>query len=341
MTSNVKKISRTGAAIVQRAFEYIRVKQQGQPLQADDQALGIDMLNDLIKSRQADGLHLWKDVDAAMFLDKGRKQYTLGQAELLQDGTTEYNAVYATSGDWVRTTTTAAQTAGNNTLDITSFTSYYGVTYDTTDTMTLLVENEDGDLDKYAVSSVSTLEITLGSNLTTDVDSGATVYIFRNHDDMSGNTATTRKKPLKIYPDAVRMQQADTYELPITMISSDEYSLLPDKTSQGTPVQIAYTPKVDKTEIFLWPPTDDVENVLLFRCQMPIDIFNATTDEQDFPGEWLRYLAWGLAAELAPVYGLKLDRQMFLEQKAARLLMDALEWDQDNSSYFVQPNTGW
>jgi hypothetical protein len=344
MTSNVKKVSRTGAYIVQKAFEHIRVKQQGQNLQDEDQALALDVLNDLIKSWQREGLSLWKEEDVALFLPKGRNKFTVGQAELLLDNSTEYNTVYGTVGDWVRTTTTAASAAAATTIDITSFTSQHGVTINTSDLtlnpMSLLVENTSGDLDYYAISSISSLEITV-SSISTAIDSGATVYIYYDHNDISGNANTDRKKPLKIYPEAIRLQQSTTYEIPINLIAMDDYARLPDKTSQGTPVQIAYQPKVDNTDIYVWPPTDNVENVLLFRCQMPFDIFNVSTDRHDLPSEWVRPLEWALAAELGQAFGIDLNRQMYLDQKAATLYQQALEHDQDNASWFMQPLLGW
>ena len=333
MTSGVTEYNKTGAAIVERAFNHIGVKQQGQSIQAEDAALGLDLLNSLIKSWQREGSHLWKDKEAALFLEKTRRTYTLGKQQTRVGDTTEVHTVYATSGDWVQTTTTAASAASASTIDITSWTSYAGVTFDTSapgvSTMKVGVENEDGDLDWYTVDSVSSLEITITTTITTAVESGAHVYVYYSAEQL--------EKPLKIYPDNMRLYQSSTNELPIWLLAWSDYTTLPDKVSTGTTVQAFYSPDIDNTELAVWPPSSTVENVLLFRFQSPFDIFNVGTDDQDMPNEWIRPLEWALAAELGQAFGLRTDRQMYLDQKAASLYMQALEWDQDNTSLFLSP----
>lgn len=330
-TSKVTEHESTGAAIVERAFNHIRVKQQGQNLEAPDAQLGLDVLNDLLKSWQRDGLHLWKDKEAALFLQPNRRVYTVGkQLTQVCNDAVDIHTTYGTIGDWVNTTTTAAALVAQPVIDITSLLSYEGVTFDTSCPMYLGVENEDGGLDWYTVSSVSTLEITLTTNLTTAVDSGAVVYIYYQADQIP--------KPLKIYEDNIRLlQNVGGYELPLNLSAWTDYNLLPQKDTSGTPSQVFYSPKIDNTRLAIWPISSSVKNVLLFRMQSPFDIFNVGTNTQDAPSEWIRPLAWALAAELGQAYGIRTDRQAYIDQKAAALYSDVLDWDQDNASIFIQP----
>jgi hypothetical protein len=68
----------TGNRIIQDAYEHLRIKQKGQNLDADDQAQAERYLNNIVKDWQKDGLHLWKEKEAAVFLESGRRTYTLG-----------------------------------------------------------------------------------------------------------------------------------------------------------------------------------------------------------------------------------------------------------------------
>ena len=336
-TSKVTEYENTGCEIVETAFRNIRVKQKGQPLQADDAAFGKKILNNLIKSWQRDGIHLWKNTEGAVFLETERKFYNLGDQGSIgcdTDGCkaddTKEQVVRATSGDWVLTQTTAAATTATDTISIESFKSYAGITYNTTCAMNVGVVNVDGGMDWYTVTGVNGLDITFSINLVTDVPINATVYIYREADQL--------EKPLKIYQENVRLLQVSTnYELPLYLLAWTDYNLLPQKDSSGVPVQAFYEPEINNAKLAIWPTSESFENVLLFRFQSSLDIFDSDTDTQDFPSEWIRALIWALAAELGPAYGLRLDRQQSLDARAASLKNEVLSWDQDNTSLFIYP----
>ena len=153
-TSNETELERTGATIVKHAFQHIRVVQKGQNLAADDAQIGLEYLNGLIKSWQRDGLHLWKNKEAALFMETGRKKYHLGaQASIAcdADGCNADNItgayVHATSGDWVLTKLTADALAGTDTINIESWKSYEGIEYNTSCAMNIGVENVNGGMD--------------------------------------------------------------------------------------------------------------------------------------------------------------------------------------------------
>lgn len=337
--SGITEYEATGATIVKNAFRHIRVSQKGQPLRADDASFGLELLNGIVKSWQRDGLHLWKNKEAAVFLETGRRTYALGANAGIacdQDGCNADDiagqTVYATSGDWVNTTTTAAATTATDTISIASLTSYAGITYNTTCAMNIGIENINGGMDWYSIAGVSGLDITLPINLVTDVPIDATVYIYRENDQL--------EKPLKIEMENVRLlQNSANYELPIHLLAWTEYNLLPDKSVTGVPVQAFYEPRINNTELAIWPTSATVENILLFRFQSPLNIFEEDTDTQDFPAEWIRPLEWALASELGPSYGVPLQRQGALDSRAASLKDAVTDWDQDNTSLFIQPRS--
>lgn len=338
-TSNVTEYESTGCSIVEKAFKHIRVTQKGQSLQADDSSYGLDLLNGIVKSWQRDGLHLWKDREAAVFLEPGRRTYTLGSPNNIacdEDGCKADEIagakIYATSGDWVLTTTTADYLAGVDTVNISSLISYAGIEYNTTCAMNIGIVNTDNGIDWYTIADVDTdtLDILLANPLVSDVAENATVYIYREEDQL--------EKPLKIYQENIRLYQVDSrYELPLYLLSWTDYNLLPEKNIKGVPVQAFYSPMIDNAEMAIWPTSQDYENIMLFRFQSPLNIFESDTDTQDFPSEWIRPLEWALASELGPSYGVPLPRQAALDNRAASLKDAVTDWDQDNTSLFLYP----
>jgi hypothetical protein len=335
-TSNVTEYESTGAEIVGEALKIIRVSQANQPLKANDMSSGITSLNGLVKSWQRDGLHLWKDQEAAVFLSTGRRTYGIGSPPALGCDTackadeTFADTIYSTKGDWVYTATTAAILAGVDVIPVASLISYAGIEYNMTCAMLIGIENTAGLLDWYGITSNTGLDITINIPLVADVAEGATVYIYREADQLD--------KPLRLYQENVRLfQLSSSYELPINLLAWTDYNLLPQKHTVGIPVQISYNPNINGGEVAIWPTAESVQNVLLFRYQAGFDIFDSDTDTQDFPAEWIRPLTWALAAELGPQYGVPLQRQMALEQKAGALKEEVQAWDQDTSSLYLMP----
>lgn len=331
-TSRNTRFSSTGARIVADAFADIMVEQEGQPLEASDAAFGERKLNEIIKSWQRDGIHLWKDKEGAVFTQLNRRVYGLGnQAQFVcasGDDATIDNPVYATDDDWVPTQTTASVSAGTSVIPVASLISYQGVPYNMTCANTKIgVQNENGDLEWFVVDSVSTLDVTITGTLANDVNEAASVFIYRKDMD----------KPLKVYQENVRVyQQKGNYENPVHYMSVTDYNLLPQKNISGLVVQAAYQPKIDSGDLYVWPTTNTTSNVILFRFQSEFDIFDGTRT-QDFPNEWIRPLRAALAAELSVPYGIDQSRQQMLYQRASALYEDVLAWDQDNSSLFIQP----
>lgn len=331
--SDVTEYENTGLQIVNKAFAHIRVTQKGQALEEDDQAFGLDSLNSIVKSWQRDGLHLWKDREAALFLELGRRTYKLGNqtdracpTECIEESTVT-NRVHATNDDWVPTETTAAITAGSNAVSIASLIAYSGTTFSLDCVAQIGIKNVSGNLEWFKVLTNVGLDLTLTGNLSEDVDEGAAVYIYRYELD----------KPLRVYPENIRLWQGSNYELPLYLLAWTDYNLLPVKNETGTVVQAFYQPEINRGEMAIWPTSNTVDNVLVFRYQSPLNIFETGVNTQDFPSEWIRSLEWALAAELGPAYGVPLPRQQQLDSRAATLKNEVGDWDQDNSSLYIYP----
>jgi hypothetical protein len=129
----------------------------------------------------------------------------------------------------------------------------------------------------------------------------------------------------------------------MTIFSRDEYRMLSTEASEGPPINIYFDPQLTTSEINIWPvPTtaDAAEFTIHLDYRKPVDDLDTTTDDLEFPAEWLKPLKWNLAKEAMMSYDLPESRQRRIEKFARDSLKDAEGFDtENNTSMFFQPNT--
>lgn len=128
-----------------------------------------------------------------------------------------------------------------------------------------------------------------------------------------------------------------TSEIPVNTWSREEYMRQTIKSSQGLPTQIYYQPELDNGRVYVWQTASDVNQIVLFTGDTPLEIFVENAENPDFPAEWFEMLSWGLASLIGPEYGVPPERQARLDAQAAIEKEDALDWDQEQGSLFVVP----
>lgn len=178
------------------------------------------------------------------------------------------------------------------------------------------------------------------------VDSGIQVTINAGLPSAaSGSTSTLNvfsyseeiERPLRI----LNSQFGETItasEIPVAIWSQEEYADQPDKDSSGTVINIYYSPQLNEGELEVWQVASNINQVLRFTYERPLLIPTASTDVLDFPSEWIMALKWAIAAELGPQYGVKAERQIVLEAKAAQTLEEVLGHDVERDSMSLQPD---
>jgi len=118
---------------------------------------------------------------------------------------------------------------------------------------------------------------------------------------------TTRsQRPLEIQE--VRTVRADGTEIPIDIISRNEYMELSNKTTTATATSVYWNPQRTNAIMRVWPAGDDVQEYIRFTGKYPIQDMDVGTDNFDFPQEWLGPIAWQLALWVAPKFGKVLDQ---------------------------------
>jgi len=151
-------------------------------------------------------------------------------------------------------------------------------------------------------------------------------------------------KPLKVIQ-AWNRDPVSNIDIPMRIITKQEYAMLGNKTTSGKPIQIYYEPQLDQGSLSLFPtPTtiDATGSVIYITYQRPFEDFNASTDVPDFPQEWYDAVVYGLAVRLAPEYGLPIDQRRVLSQEALDIKLIAMSFGTEEGSLFFQAeNRSW
>lgn len=155
-----------------------------------------------------------------------------------------------------------------------------------------------------------------------------------------GQTINT-PMPMKL-TQAVRVDTDGGVRVPLNIYTDYDFKLLSNfANTTGTPVQIYYQPKATSGTIRLWPIPDSTfasGNTIELTYQRPFEEFDTATDEPDFPSYWTRAIIYGLAAELAPEYGLALQDRGYLDKKAIESKEVALSFGTEEGSIRFMPD---
>lgn len=293
--------------IVQEALELLGQFSVGETISAEDLASSVRSLNMLVKSWQAQGLHLWTKTEGTLFLAKGQQSYNLGASG---DNATE---------SYAQTALTADAASGATSLTVGSITGISDGDY-------LGVELDDGTLQWTTVSGAPTGgAITAAASLDGAASSGNAVFAY----------TTKLQRPLRVL--SARRHSIDGDDVPIHVWSREDYMDLSTKGSEGAPVQVAYSPQLGEGVMYVWPTADDVTDVINFTFTRQLQDFDATDNTPDLPQEWLLALTYNLAVLMAPKFGLPMQDRAWLKREAEQYKAQAEEFDQEWAPVFFQP----
>ena len=97
----------------------------------------------------------------------------------------------------------------------------------------------------------------------------------------------------------------ETSSTPLSRISREDYLMIPDKTTTGTPSQFYIDHSVLNTPtMYLWPVADAAATITYDRMRFIQDAV-ALSDTADVRRIWLDTLAWGLALRLAQKFNVE------------------------------------
>jgi hypothetical protein len=408
-TSGDYNYNRNALQIITEALELIGSYESGESIDPNDVSSCLKTLNMMVKSWQADGIGLWKNVDAALFLEYDENEYLIGPTgdhataswiktevataaasaatSLVVDSTTGATDTFDRNGIITAVTPSGA---GSITLDgtlVTSAIAYLpsqreiliysdgddsGVTFSitgtdnndasVTETITgpktttvysaetyktisnvaisgagtgnievgcvgnhVGIELDDDTLQWTWIGAALSTTLTLVDALTDDVAVDNHVYIYEDK----------LPRPLEI-ADAMLMQ-ASGYERPLSIKTKDEYRRLTNKTERGSVNTVYFDPRRGNAQMSIWQSCNDIQEYITFTARIPIEDFDANTDDPDFPQGWLLTLAWNLAVLIAPKFGAVLTP--IFELKASNMLQRLSDFDREYGSVYFSTRT--
>jgi hypothetical protein len=151
-------------------------------------------------------------------------------------------------------------------------------------------------------------------------------------------------KPLKVFQ-AWLHDSISAIDVPMRILTRQEYNILGNKDTVGMPIQIYYDPQRDQGVMHVFPTPDnfsEVNKTINFVYQRPYEDFDTATDSPDFPQEWYDAVTYGLATRLAPEYGLPNLERKTLWQEMSIIKQEALNFGlEEGSLYFGVERRNW
>lgn len=153
----------------------------------------------------------------------------------------------------------------------------------------------------------------------------------------------TANRPLQIAEAFIRYNIASTTptDIPMQRLSRQEYQMLGNKFTAGTPNSFYYDQTIPNGTLYLYLTPDafnSSNNEVHLFSRRQISDMNSSSDTFDFPQEWYQALVWGLAAETAMDNQISTEVSDRIDAKAALFLSAVEDWDREEASVFFQPD---
>lgn len=310
-TSGSVDFTMTANDLVTAMFKKLGIVAAEQPIQAHMLQDGVQALNLMLKSWQTQGYHLWTMEEGVLFQDVGSTDYLLGPSG---DEAT-------TLDDFVGTAITSDLAAAAVVIPVTSSAGM-------TAADAVGIKQDDGTRHWTTIASVdSSIQITITTGLTDEAASGSTVFTYTN----------IINRPLRV-TSARRKTFGEDNEIPTRMWSRQEYFDQPNKESQGTLVNWYYSPQLINGRFYTWQTANDVNDLVRFTFERPIEDIDVSTETLDIPVEWLDTVIYNGAARLLDDYKVPPQREEKILLKAGALLEQSLGFDEETASMNVQPD---
>lgn len=185
----------------------------------------------------------------------------------------------------------------------------------------------------------SELIIPLVTNQSTYILGGSTSTLM--YDSLNPTVAIT-DRPLKVIQGFYRNNSVSPYiDIPVMVISKQEYNVLGSKFSTGTANTIFYdTKKLNGVlYVYLTPDVNASTNMELhIITQLPLDDLSTALAIPDFPNEWMNCLVWNLADQLSLEYGVPMNSRQEIAMRAGTYKTLLTDWDVEAASTFFAPD---
>ena len=309
-TSNDPTFITTRSDIIKDAFSMLNVFGVDESIDNESYQAANRHLNRIVKRWMAQGYHLWLKEMAYMFLSIGQNTYNLSSSSTDHSTLEYFNTTLSADAAIGSTSIIVEDASGINLND------YIGIIVSNNDLFWTTVYSKVGN----------TINFPVGITLTSAASEGANIYSY----------TTPLPKPLELYSG---VRNEDGRDVPMDYFSYEEWFELPNKTDTSTPVSFSYDKQLNSAVIRLWPTPNDCNVIIKFVISREIDNFDVNSNTPDFPQEWHDAIVLNLALRLCFPYRKANDNAyQNLKIEAKESLSDALGFDNEQNSMYIQPN---
>ncbi len=306
-TSGSTSWTLTATEIISEALDVLGIGTDGEGVEAEYYERAINSLNGTLRHLQNQGLHLNTQATGALFVQEGQVEYVLEN-----ENCTEQYYVTTVDGDITAPTSTFDVTDASN-INVDDFIGIY---------------QDDKSIVWSTVTVVASNTITIADSLTVDVTDGNNVVTY-----------TSKIRPVERILQYWRREDLNN-DVPITMISRDDYNYLPNKEiSQGQPNQ-AYYQRIDPNgKLFLWPsPDSDSVSIVFFDYERKIEDMRSPNDKLDLNRTYLESVVWTLALRLAAKFQVSDSVYQRVKLEQTEILSQAMKFDDEVSEVSFNVN---
>jgi hypothetical protein len=163
--------------------------------------------------------------------------------------------------------------------------------------------------------------------------------LFRQTEGTLTLTANTQSYTLSTKPYRIvsaRYRNASGIDLPMELLTREEYFDLPLKSSSGVPTQYYFDPQRDAGTLYVWPVLAAVTTeTIRYTYQRRFEDVTTLDEDIDIPQEWTETVAYNLALRLCDDFSIDGSTFQRIERTAGRLLMTAQMSDREPEIRFV------
>lgn len=298
--------------IISEAFAILRVASAEEPMTDEMVTDANRSLNMLVKSWQADGLHLWCKTEGVLMLQPGQQSYII-------NSTTTDHACLASA--LAQTTLSADVISGASSISVESASGI-------ADNYYIGIQLDDGTLQWTAVNGgPAGTTVSLDATLTGAASEGNFVYSYE----------TKLVMPRRVID--ARRRNNSGIDVPALILERPDYFAQANKASSSYINQIYYDRQLTQGVMYVWPTATTVQDTLRFTFERPMDAFDDPENDPDLPQEWIEALVYNLAYRLAPKYSFPMQERAWLGVEASTMKQKVMSFDREFGSVYFQPDT--
>jgi len=295
--------------LIQEAMEQVGAIDLGGTPSTADLATCARTLNLMLKSWQNDEVNIFAIQKVHLFLQQDTNEYLLGTTANLSTTVNQ---------------TTVAVALDNGGTGVIQIAAAGGIA----NADNIAIELDDGSMHYTTVGVGAGTAWPLSADVPSLTSVGNTVYHWTPAEDAN--------RPMKIIT-AVRRDK-NGIDIPMNLLSLDEYTQLSDKTTDGVPINFYYRPELGLTRVRIWPEPSDVSDYIVMWVQRTLEDLDAASDDVDYPQEWYWAISLGLAMAISSKYGVDAATYNRIKEQFTEAYWMASSADVDEAGTEFEPN---